>query len=47
MFVDHLFQYRISSWPKTAEKRGFYTGLMEGQTDVPSDGRIDLIEMRF
>ena len=23
MLVDHLFQYRISPWLKTAEKRGF------------------------
>ena len=35
MLVDHLFQYGISSRPKTAEKRGFCTCL----TDGPSDGR--------
>ena len=37
MLVDHLFQYRISPWPKTAEKRGFCTGV----TDRPTDGRTD------
>ncbi len=45
MFVDHLIQYRISSWPKTAEKRGFCTcvtdGHMDGPTDGPADGRTD------
>ena len=30
--VDHLFQCRISTWPKTADKRGFCTGVMDGQT---------------
>ena len=37
MLVDHLFQYRISPWPKTAEKRGFCTGV----TDIPTDGRTN------
>ena len=37
MLVDHLFQCRISPWPKTAEKRGFCTGV----TDRPTDGRTD------
>ena len=37
MLVDHLFQYRISPWPKTAEKRGFCTCV----TDIPTDGRMD------
>ena len=41
MFVDHLIQYRISSWPKTAEKRGFCTGVTDGQTDGWMDGQID------
>ena len=27
--VDHLFQCRVSPWPKTAEKRGFRTGVMD------------------
>ena len=36
MLVDHLFQYRISPWPKTAEKRGFCTGVTDGRTDRPS-----------
>ena len=46
MLVDHLFQCRISPWPKTAEKRGLYTGVMDrltdgwinGQTNGPMDG---------
>ena len=38
MIVDHLIQYRISSWPKTAEKRDFCTGV----TDQPTDGRTDV-----
>ena len=50
MLVDHLFQYRISPWPKTAEKRGFCTCVMDIPTDGPTDGRTDgrtdpLIEM--
>ena len=55
MFVDHLIQYRISPWPKTAEKRGFCTGVTDRPTngptdrwtDRPTDGRTNpLIEMR-
>ena len=50
MLVDHLFQYRISPWPKTAEKRVFLhlrNGHTDGPTDGPTDGRTDpLIEMR-
>ena len=47
MLVDHLFQCRISPWPKTAEKRGFSTGVTDGPTDGPTDRRTDpLIEMR-
>ena len=38
MLVDHLFQCRISPWPKTAEKRGFCTGV----TDRPTDGQSGL-----
>ena len=38
--VDHLFQYRILTWPKAAEKRGFCTCVtdirMDGPTDRPS-----------
>ena len=46
MLVDHLFQCRISPWPKIAEKRGFCTCVMDGPTDGPTDGRTDpLIEM--
>ena len=45
MLVDHLFQYRISPWPKTVEKRGFCTCVMDirtdGRTDGPTDGRTD------
>ena len=37
MLVDHLFQYRISPWPKTAEKRGFCTGVTDGRTDGRTD----------
>ena len=37
MLVDHLFQYGISPWPKTAEKRGFCTCV----TDIPTDRRTD------
>ena len=43
ILVDHLFQYRISPWPKAAEKRGFCTGVTDGQTnsrtDRPTDGQ--------
>ena len=47
MLVDHLFQYRISPWPKTAKKRGFCTGVTDGRMDGWTDGRTDpLIEMR-
>ena len=43
MLVDHLFQYRISPWPKTAEKCGFCTGVTDGRTN----GRTDpLTKMR-
>ena len=41
MLVDHLFQRRFSSWPKTAEKRGFRTGVMDGRTDGWTDGQTD------
>ena len=41
MLVDHLFQYRISLWPKTAEKRDFCTGVTDGRTDRRTDGRTD------
>ena len=41
MLIDHLFQYRISPWPKTAEKRGFCTGVTDGPTDGQTDGRTD------
>ena len=41
MLVDHLFQCRISPWPKTAEKRGFCTGVTDGRTDGWKDGRTD------
>ena len=37
MLADHLFQCRTSPWPKTAEKRGFSTGV----TDGPTNGRTD------
>ena len=51
MFVDHLIQYRISPWPKTAEKHIFCTGVTDGHTDRRTDQRTDgrtdpLIEMR-
>ena len=39
MLVDQLFQYRISPWPKTAEKRGFCTCVTDGHTDGRTDGR--------
>ena len=38
MFVDHLIQYRISSWPKTAEKRDFCTCV----TDIQNEERLVL-----
>ena len=38
MLVDHLFQCRISPWPKTAEKRVFCT---DGRTDGRTDRRTD------
>ena len=41
IFVDHLIQCRISLWPKTAEKRGFCTGVMDGWTDRWMDGQMD------
>ena len=41
MLVDHLFQCRISPWPKTAEKRGFCTGVTDGPTDGRTDRRTD------
>ena len=41
MFVDHLIQYRISSWPKTTEERGLGTCVMEGHTDGQTDGRTN------
>ena len=41
MLVDHLFQYRISPWPKTAEKRGFCTCVTDIRTDGPTDRRTD------
>ena len=41
MLVDHLFQYRISLWPKTAEKCGFRTGVTDGPTDRRTDGPTD------
>ena len=41
MLVDHLFQCRISPWPKTAEKRGFCTGVTDGRTDGRTDGPTD------
>ena len=37
MLVDHLFQYRISPRPKTAEKHGFCTGVTDGRTDGWTD----------
>ena len=41
MLVDHLFQYRISPWPKTAEKRGFCTCITDIRTDRRTDGPTD------
>ena len=51
MLVDHLIQYRISQWPKTAEKCSFCTCVTDirtnGRTDGWTDGQTDpLIEMR-
>ena len=47
MLVDHLFQYRISLWLKTDEKRGFCTCVTDGPTDGRTDGPTNpLIEMR-
>ena len=37
MLVDHLFQCRISPWPKTAEKQFFCTGVTDGPTDRRTD----------
>ena len=37
MFVDHLIQYRISSWSKTIEERGFGTCVTDEHTDGPTD----------
>ena len=54
-FVDHNIQYRISPWPKSAQKRDLRTGVKDGQTDGWTDGRTDertngqtdpLLEMR-
>ena len=36
---DHLFQYRISPRPITAEKRGFCTCVTDGRTDQRTDGQ--------
>ena len=33
MLVYHLFQCRISPWPKTAEKRGYCTCVTDKRTD--------------
>ena len=41
ILVDHLFQYRISPWPKTAEKRVFCTCVMDRHTDGRTDGLTD------
>ena len=41
MLVDHLFQSRISPWPKTVEKRGFCTCVTDGPTDRRTDRRTD------
>ena len=47
MLVDHLFWYRISLWPKTAEKREFCTGVMDQRTNRWTDRWTDhLTEMR-
>ena len=39
MLVDHLFQCRISPWPKTAEKHGFCTGVRDRPTNRRRDRR--------
>ena len=39
-FVDHLIQYRISLWPKTAEKLGLCAGVTDRLTHGPMDGRM-------
>ena len=39
MFVDRLIQYRISPRPKTAEKRGFCTGVKDGRTEGWTEGQ--------
>ena len=41
MLVDHLFQFRISLWPKTAKKRGFCTCVTDGRLDQRTDGRTN------
>ena len=41
MLLDHLFQCRISPWPKTAEKRVFCTCVKDRRTDRPTDGPTD------
>ena len=41
MLVDHLFQCRISPWPKKAEKRVFCTGVTDRPTNGPTDRRTD------
>ena len=40
ILVDHLFQCRISLWPKTAEKYVFLHKRY-GRTDRPMDGPTD------
>ena len=41
-FLDCLFQYMISLWTKTAEKRSFCTGKQtDKQTDRWMDGQMD------
>ena len=34
-------RYRISLWPKSAQKRGFRTGVTDGQMDGGTDGPMD------
>ena len=48
MFVDHSNSVNlVSPWPKTAERRVFCTGVMNGLMDGRTDGQTDpLIEMR-
>ena len=41
MLADHLFQCRISPWPKTAEKRGSCTGVTDGRTDRLKNGQTN------